>query len=250
VNAPAPDFRRGYLRIPHAVWTAVYCRAPLSRRQLQLVSVVLRESWGWSDGQGYVNLWTRPLPTRAFADATGLNTDHIRRDLLELVLREVLLQDGERYRFVPDVRLWKRLEPPPPKEMGGAPEHPPSSAGVASSTPVLKKPNTEERNVPGARESGSSTAGDNSEPPSLASLAPRLADVVTAFVGALPPATAEALRRWICEDGIATVWQSLEPSLRQDPLTARHELERLLAQRALDRKEGSAGQEGAGDAQL
>ena len=60
----APDYSRGYLRVPLDLWRALYCRAPLTRRQLQPVSVVIRESWGWQQPGGQVYRWTRPLTPR------------------------------------------------------------------------------------------------------------------------------------------------------------------------------------------
>ena len=47
-----PDYSRGYLRVPLDTWLAVYCQAALSRRQLQLLSFVIRETWGWRDKTG------------------------------------------------------------------------------------------------------------------------------------------------------------------------------------------------------
>ena len=64
---------------------------------MQLISVVLRESWGWGAKGGGVRLWTRPLSTRRFAEATGLSTDRIARDLRLLVEAGVLLEGEGRY---------------------------------------------------------------------------------------------------------------------------------------------------------
>lgn len=264
---PGPDFRKGFLRIPLLVWLQVYCRAPLTRRQLQIVSVVIRESWGWATRRGYVQLWTRPLTTRHFANLTGLTTDHLRRDLDLLVRRRILLQDGPRYRFVSDPRLWKKEEPGAPKRWPAPPEPPVSPAGNALSPPVPKREKKEERNVPASLWDELSPPGDNSRAgtssgvpasrgprwdtgpseahagsadapePSPEGLAARVVEVVSAFVGSLPPDLAEALRRWVCDAGIAAVWRTLEPSLRE-PHTAREALERLLRERSPeDRKD-------------
>src|SRR3954470_20469010 len=95
----APNYERGYLRVPLSVWADLYCRAPLTRRQLQLVSAVLRESWGWQLRKGEVRLWTRPLTASHFAAATGLSTDHLARDLRALVARRVLDEREGRYQL-------------------------------------------------------------------------------------------------------------------------------------------------------
>jgi len=102
----APDYASGYLRVPLAVWLGVFCRAPLTRRQLQLVAAVLRESWGWQGRGGGVRTWTRPLSPRHFASLTGLSTDRIARDLRDLVRRGALEERERRYRLVPDVARW------------------------------------------------------------------------------------------------------------------------------------------------
>jgi hypothetical protein len=97
----APDFSRGFLRVPTPVWEALVCRTPLTRRQLQLAAVVLRESWGWRARGGGVRLWTRPLTTGDFARATGLATDRIARDLTALERRGFLLRHGNCWQLVP-----------------------------------------------------------------------------------------------------------------------------------------------------
>lgn len=136
-----PDYGRGFLRVPHAVWMEVYCQAPLTRRQLQIVSVVLRESWGWradsregrvtdvndgspgsiqkrkgssnAAGPG-VRLWTRPLTPRAFARATGLSTDHLARDLRDLVSRGILREREGCYQFIGSPKEWQPKSKTPP----------------------------------------------------------------------------------------------------------------------------------------
>jgi len=244
----APDFRRGYLRIPLAVWLAVYCRALLTRRQLQLVSVVIRETWGWQTRGGDVRLWTRPLTPRQFGELTGLSTDHLARDLRDLVARGIVRVDGERYQFVPDPRLWITPPPPAPEQRPMAPEWWADGAESALGTPGVKTGKIKDRNVPHVTRSDLSPTGDNFRasrpdvrfadaewpgsdraptPPSPE----RLADVITAFVGTLAPADAEALRAWICEAGNAGVWSALEPAFREGPAAGRRALASRLASR-------------------
>ena len=103
----APDYRGGYLRVPLSLWLLVYCQAPLTRREIQLVSVVLRESWGWRSKDGRAKLWTRPLKPGKFAALTGLSTDRIGKDLAGLVERGVLLEQDGSYQLVPFPQLWQ-----------------------------------------------------------------------------------------------------------------------------------------------
>ncbi|HTE20972.1 MAG TPA: replication protein [Armatimonadota bacterium] len=250
-----PDYHRGYLRVPLALWAALYCRAPLTRRQLQLVSVVLRESWGWRQKDGGVRLWTRSLTPRQFSQATGLSTDHLTRDLNELIRRGVLQREGRRYQLVPHPELWitGRLQTTPPQKERPAPPFPRSRAAETTLTPpVLKKGKIRDKNVGLQIESGFSTVGDNSLAaprasagdfsfapsafplaPSLGAsralpLADRLMAVVTAFVGPLSPVEINGLRRWIGTVGVGAVWRVLEPGFRRGRQPARRRLENLL----------------------
>jgi phage replication O-like protein O len=139
----APDFRRGFLRVPLAFWLEAFCRSPLTRRELQVVSAVIRESWGWNGKDGSPRLWTRPLSTRRIAELTSLSTDRLKQDVEGLVGRGVLLRRGDRYQVVPDPRAWRvRTNPQvvslrtyPQTDDGGAPKRrslPPKPQGNAA----------------------------------------------------------------------------------------------------------------------
>lgn len=239
----APDFSQGFLRIPHRVWLDLYCRTPVTRRQLQLVSVVLRESWGWQATDGQVHLWTRPLSTRQFAGITGLAVDHLRTDLDHLVERGFLRRRGDRFQLVADAHLW--ITPARPPRLWRSLPLEWSESGAEGALPNLasKKEKRKKRNVAPSPESDIEAPVENSrssrrvvsEPFGAAEIsataAARLADIVAAFVGSLSPSQAEALRLWIYEEGVAAVWAALEPSFRQGAVVARHRLEQILADR-------------------
>lgn len=226
-----PDFSHGYLRIPLGVWLAVFCRAPFTRRQLQLLAFVLRESWGWQTPDGQVHLWTRHLAVRHFARGTGLSTDHLKRDLDLLISRGVLRQSRRRFQFIADPQLWIALKPMPQDLRQLAPKSPEQRAVSALADLASKKRETKERNVAGPPDLEFSTGGDNSSShvPSVAlagarSSAPavaRLVQIVVAFVGALSPSQIDNLRQWIDHAGVATVWAALEPALRSNPMNRR-----------------------------
>ncbi|MFN3650387.1 MAG: replication protein [Armatimonadota bacterium] len=261
----APDFRHGYLRVPLSLWKLAYCRTPLTRRQLQLVSVVLRESWGWQEGRGSVRAWTRPLTSRQFAEATGLSTDHVARDLRRLVELGVLAEQDRRYRLEAGVKLWITLGIAPPRERHAAPNETGSGAEKALLPGSLKKEKiTHSSTLPPAgetvarRRAGSllvtrqavplvaaSPAAElptppGSSDPSAAASAPassalareRFADVVAAFVGTLSPEEADQLTHWICAEGIAAVWGALEPAFRLGADAGRAQLTELLREHA------------------
>jgi hypothetical protein len=223
----APDYSHGYLRLPLAVWLDLYCRAPLTRRQLQLVSVVIRESWGWRNPRGGVYLWTRPLTSGHFAALTGLSTDHLAGELRRLVSSGVLRERDRRYQLVADSRLWitparsaqmARLQPPESRH---------EAAQLTLFPPPPKKGKKGERNVPAVtlarfvgpvenrvpiRPSSPAASG----PPSRV-FAARLLAIVTASLdrtAALAPVEADLLLRWIGRVGVAPAWESLEALLR------------------------------------
>ena len=240
-----PDFSRGFLRIPLAVWLSVYCRGALTRRQLQLVSVVIRESWGWRSGDGSVHTWTRPLSSRQLAEATGLAIDHLRRDLQVLIDRGVLRERAGRYQFTSSPALWITTAGESPNVREAAPEWSDATAEEALSNLASKKEQRKQRNVNPPSEGDLSPGGGNSSSPSsLARLqsqskeagrrdtvAGRLADVVAAFVGSLSAEEADALRHWADKASVAAVWSALEPAFRLGPVVARQRLRVALAKR-------------------
>lgn len=242
----APDFSHGYLRIPLAVWLSVYCRTSLTRRQLQLVSLVLRESWGWRTRDGRVHTWTRPLSTRQFAEGTGLPLDHLLREIDRLVARGILRRQGERYQFCAEPAMWITL-PASARELRGiAPEWPDGEGENALRNLGSKIRERKQRNVRTASETEISTAGENPSSRSSSSrlfdqaagaagisaaAAERLADIVAAFVGSLTPSQSEILRLWIYQEGVAAVWSTLEPSFREGALPGRLKLEDVLNER-------------------
>jgi len=238
-----PDFSRGYLRLPLSVWLAVYCRGALTRRQLQLVSVVIRESWGWRAAEGAVHTWTRPLSTRQFAAATGLSIDHLHRDLRQLLDRGVLRGREGRYQFVPDPKRWITPALSAPDLRGLPPEGSDPSDEIAPLTLGSKKGYRKQRNVAEPSETELSPAVENSSSRASfarsrssgggagigATAARRFADVIAAFVGSLSTREAETLRLWIYEAGVAAVWSALEPSFRLGAAAGRRRLRNLLA---------------------
>jgi hypothetical protein len=245
----APDYEHGYLRVPLAVWAALYCRAPLTRRQLQLVSVILRESWGWQTKDGRVYRWTRPLSPRQFSRATGLSTDRLAQDLRALVARGLLREQSQRYQLVADPSLWKtRLTPPPKRRQEGAISAA-TTAQAALSPPHVKKAKKLKRNVPRSRVGELSPVGENSpdqkastsdQPARNSTTAPasgapgvaeRLVLVLESFVGPLAPVEVETLRQWVQEAGVVPVWDALEPFFRRGAPATRRQLQTLLRKR-------------------
>jgi replication protein O len=238
-EALAPDFGRGFLRVPLSVWADLYCRTPLARRQLQLVSVVLRESWGWQKPGGEVYRWTRPLTVGQFAQATGLSTDHLTRDLQALIARGVLRVEAGRYQLVADPRLWKSHPTPPLKRRSRAPKHPASSAKTALLPSDVKTAKIRQRNVLAFPGEQLSTIVDNSPRGTRSSeegevstegalLEERFAAVVVTFAGKLSAREQTQLRQWIRRDGVSVVWASLETAFRRGPRALRDYLQGRL----------------------
>jgi hypothetical protein len=245
----APDYAHGYLRVPLAIWAALYCQAPVTRRQLQLVSVILRESWGWQTKDGQVYRWTRSLTSRQLSAATGLATDHLTQDLQRLVDGGLLRQQGQCYQLVADPTLWKTRLSPPSKPRREGVISAAATAKAALSPPHVKKAKKLQRNVPRSRESEFSPPGDNSTAqqasmgmrPTLSwattdtlaepGVAERLVLLIEAFVGPLPAAEVQTLREWTQEAGVVPIWDALEPFFRQGAPATRCQLQTLLRER-------------------
>jgi hypothetical protein len=249
-----PDYARGYLRVPLPIWRELYCRAPLTRRQLQLVSVVLRESWGWRSRSGEVYRWTRPLSPSQWSQATGLSTDHLTRDLRDLIRRGILREDAGRYQLVADPEMWKTPGEAAPKRRRRAPKPPAESAESALFSPDIKKVYKKQKDVGARTESELSPRGDNSATPSLSvrepadlgmplSLSPkerteRFLAVLQACLEPLPEELVPLLRDWIKTAGVAEVWRDLAPYLSRGPGPARTALQAMLRARARLRPAG------------
>lgn len=229
--SPAPDFTHGYLRVPLAVWSTVYCRTPFTRRQLQLISVVIRESWGWRAPDGSVYLWTRRLTPRQFAEITGLSTDRLSFELRKLIHLGVLREQDGRYQFVPQPRAWAVAAPSPSKRRPERVEYRLSTAVSAVIPPGLKRAKKRERNV-AAPERALSPAGDNrtGDPSDPCTSSPWL-PVLEGLAGPLTGTQREVLGRWLQEAGINTVWREVGPLCLAGPRRMRLRLGRLLARR-------------------
>jgi hypothetical protein len=218
---PAPDFSHGYLRVPLSVWSSVYCRSPFTRRQLQLLSVVIRESWGWRAPNGGVYLWTRPLTPRQFSTITGLSTDRLGWELRTLVHRSVLREQEGRYQFVPQPHTWLLPARRPVEVTAPAAEMTVRTAEMTATTPALKKAQRRERNVP-ETEVELSPAGDNHpfasagrpdlaavSPTGLAFDAPSFVALLAVLAGPFSARQEQTLRGWLARDGVPVVWQSV-----------------------------------------
>lgn len=234
----APDFGRGFLRVPNAVWEALLCRAPVTRRQLQLLSVVTRETWGWQEPGGGVRPWTRPLRTRDFALRTGLSPDRIGRDLEALSSLGVLRRHGDRWQFVP-AGLAECSRVAAASRRRAAMRRADGTAGTAEVPSGLKTAKTKKRNVTYDRSTGNRSSANC--PRDRAGLFVRL---VEAAAGPLPPETARQLRERVARDGVAAVWRELERAF-PDPKRLRRRLEALLSE---EDSGGSGEVENSGDA--
>ena len=237
-----PDYREGFLRIPLSVWYEVFCRAggphPLTRRQLQIVAAVIRETWGWGTKGGGVRPWTRPMAPAQLARATGLSTDRLARDLRALVDRGVLLEEGGRYQFAPYPQAWL----PPAAKGRTAPAE--SAEETAETSPPRGSHRKRKDNLKKRLPRSSTKGGDNSGPEALGHAEPpiepgpggrgaleKLRRLVASIAGPLDATEAEALRSWVDREGIAGVWREVEPALRRTREEARLTLKRRLRDR-------------------
>lgn len=237
----APDFSRGFLRVPHPVWEALVCRAPLTRRQLQLAAVVLRESWGWQTKGGGVRLWTRPLSTGDFARATGLATDRIARDLSALERRGLLLRHGRCWQLAPAALAVPAREAAREaarqQKAERAPEQRSLPAGTASadagSAPApsgVKTGQKSKRNdvdvvapLPDRRRGAAAPVPRRPVTDQATARAALFVRLVEA-TGNLSPMAHHRLETWVARAGVAAVWDALAPGF-PDPAWLRQRLE-------------------------
>lgn len=229
----APDFSHGYLRIPHAVWREVFCQAALTRRELQLVAVVIRESWGWQGPRRDVYLWSRVLTMHQFSRATGIAPAHVTTLLKRLVARGVLLQRGRSFQFVPDPRRWITHRQRLPERDDRAPKRERNDPEMVAPTSVAKKTKKEKRNVARPSWKRLSTAVDKShglDAATAAWLRTHLADLLESLLGPPTPETAQALQTWVEREGLVAVWAILTTALRRPPGEARATLAEHLRQ--------------------
>lgn len=218
-----PDYQHGYLRLPLGLWLGVVCRGLLTRRQLQLVAVVIRESWGWQTRAGQVQVWTRALTHEQFGAVTGLAREHVSRELKTLLAWGVLRQSGRRYQFEPSPERW---HPRPvarrqvPQQPLFAPNRSHRGTSLVPPTSDPNKPKTEKRNVAPA----SADPVDSSPPsstPTSAVVVDRFVHIVATYAGRLTPAEVAGLRRWAELAGVGPVYQALAPAFRRGPSAVR-----------------------------
>lgn len=82
----------------------------LSKREMQIVHIVIRESWGWEGGGSN---WTRkPMRPVDFVERTWMDRANIGRTLANLIERHVILQDAEgRLAFNEHAEEWEASDP-------------------------------------------------------------------------------------------------------------------------------------------
>ena len=106
---------REYTRIKHDVLMDIFARGLLSKREMQIVFVVIRESWGWDGGQSN---WTRrPLTQRQIGHETGLSERHVNPLIQDMLDRKILVKNDEgHYSFNEHFETWrvtKKVTKPP-----------------------------------------------------------------------------------------------------------------------------------------
>lgn len=96
---------REYTRIKHTVLMDIFAKGLLSKREMQIVFVVIRESWGWDQGKSN---WTKKaLSQRQIAQKTEVNLRHINPVLQDMLDRKILVKNDEgRYSFNEHFETW------------------------------------------------------------------------------------------------------------------------------------------------
>ena len=96
-----------YTRIKHEVFENIFARGLLNVRELQVISVIIRESWGWDKGKSN---WTkRPLSNKYFVKKTGISKSHICELLQQMILEKKILKKDGYYSFNEHFDQWEKF---------------------------------------------------------------------------------------------------------------------------------------------
>lgn len=80
-----------FTRIKHTVLMDVFAKGLLTKREMQIAFVVIRESWGWNKGESN---WTkRPISYRRFAKKTGMSSWHVHETAKKMLIEKKLLSN-------------------------------------------------------------------------------------------------------------------------------------------------------------
>lgn len=97
-----------YTRIKHSVIMDIFARGLLSKREMQIALVIIRESWGWDKGSSN---WTkRKLSNIDLSEKTGLAEETISRELKSMIeQKKILVNEQNFYSFNEHSEKWKKL---------------------------------------------------------------------------------------------------------------------------------------------
>lgn len=96
---------REYTRIKHSVLMDIFAEGKLTKREMQVACVVIRESWGWHGGNSN---WTkRQLPHTLIAQLTKIERRNLIKTLRSMLKRNILQKNDEgQYSFNEHPDTW------------------------------------------------------------------------------------------------------------------------------------------------
>jgi len=105
---PTGEGIKKYTRIKHSVLMDIFAKGLLSKREMQVAIVIIRESWGWDKG---ASNWTKKKLTNVdFVRKTQLKKSHISSLLQRMILENKILVNEENfYSFNEHPDTWKKL---------------------------------------------------------------------------------------------------------------------------------------------
>jgi len=97
-----------YTRIKHEVFEDIFAKGLLSKREMQIVSVIIRESWGWDSGRSN---WTKKKLSNSYlSKKTGLAKQTISVELKSMITqKKVLINDRGFYSFNEHPDRWEKF---------------------------------------------------------------------------------------------------------------------------------------------
>jgi len=98
-----------YTRIKHEVLENIFTRGLLSKREMQIALLIIRESWGWDSGKSN---WTKRLLSNNYlSEKTGLAKETISREIKRMIEQgKILISENGNYSFNEHLESWKLIK--------------------------------------------------------------------------------------------------------------------------------------------
>lgn len=97
-----------WIPVKHKVLEEIFAKGLLRKREIQVVAVIIRDSWGYRAITKNGNWSKDSLKNEDFVKRTGMAKSHISKILRELIESKVISEDHGKYSFNEHFQTWKR----------------------------------------------------------------------------------------------------------------------------------------------